>query len=207
MNIILLGPPGSGKGTQTANIAKEYCLCVISLGAMLREEATKDTPHGKEIKNILAKGELVPIETTTKIIKKKLQKENCTKGILFDGFPRTLEQAEALEDIASIDYVFELAISDDEVIKRLSNRTQCKKGHIYGPTIPSKKQGICDIDGFPLAQREDDTQEAIEERLVIYHDETEPLIEYYKPRNIVHTIDASKKPDKVFADIKKILNL
>ncbi|MBI4016975.1 MAG: nucleoside monophosphate kinase [Candidatus Aenigmarchaeota archaeon] len=207
MNIILLGVQGSGKGTQATMLAKELKLCWISLGELLRKEAEKKTERGARTKKILAQGHLVPTELTIEILDEFITKNHCDTGYIFDGFPRTLDQAEALDALVTIDYVIELKLSDDDAIRRLSNRLQCKNGHIYGISIPSKKKGKCDIDGEKLFVREDDKPEAIKERLKIYHEETEPLLEYYEQRKIVHTIDSSKKPKEVFKKMIEVFNI
>ena len=203
MNIILLGPQGSGKGTQATLLAQQFDLCTVSVGELLRHEANKKTKREKLIKETLAKGNLVPTTISLQLLQEYLEKSSCKKGIILDGFPRTLDQAEALDEMMAIDIVIELFISDEQAIERLSGRLQCKQGHLYGTNIPPKKKDICDIDGEKLFHREDDTPEAIKERLLIYHDETELLLEYYRPRNILHTVDASKSPQKVFKSIRK----
>lgn len=204
MNIILLGPQGSGKGTQAAMLAKELGLCWVPIGELLRKEAEKDTTRGQQIKKKLADGRLLPTQLTIDILDENLTETKCN-GFIFDGFPRKLDQAEALDSLVAIDHVIELKLSDKEAVHRLSNRQQCKKGHIYGLNIKPKKKGVCDADGEKLFVREDDKPEAIMERLKIYHDETEPLLEYYRPRKIVHTIDASKKPKEVFKEMMEVL--
>ena len=206
MNIILVGPQGSGKGTQAVLLAKRFGLCTISIGELLRKEAEKNTKRGLLIKNILKKGDLVPMEISVAVLKTYLEKNPCDAGIIFDGFPRTLEQAEALDEIADINYVIELKLSDEDAVQRLSSRKQCKNGHVYGKYIPPKKDGICDIDGEKLFLRDDDTPKAIMERLMIYHDETEPLLEYYAPRNIIHSINGSGSQEQVFEAICKIFS-
>lgn len=204
MNIILLGPQGSGKGTQAAMLAKELGMCWIPAGELLRKEAEKKTARGQRIKKILAEGHLVPTELTIEIIEDYLNENPCDAGFIFDGFPRTLDQAEALDELVYMDYVVELKLSDKEAIHRLSKRQQCGRGHIYGISIPPKKKGVCDIDGEKLFVREDDKPEAIKERLKIYHEETEPLLEYYKSRKIVQVVDASKTPAEVLRAIRDV---
>ena len=204
MNIILLGPQGSGKGTQATLLAQYFEFCTVSVGELLRHEACKKTTRGKLIKETLAKGDLVPTTISLQLLQEYIEKNAFKKGIILDGFPRTLDQAEALDEMMNIDTVIELFISDEQAIKRLSGRLQCKQGHIYGTDIPPKKKGICDIDKEKLLPREDDTPKAIKERLLIYHDETEPLLEYYRPRNVLCTVDASKSPQEVFKDVCKL---
>ena len=201
MNIILLGPQGSGKGTQATLLAQHFELCTVSVGELLRHEADKKTKRGNLIKETLSRGDLVPTKISMKLLQEYLEKNTCKNGIILDGFPRTLEQAEALDDIIAIDHVIELQLSDEQAVERLTGRLQCKQGHVYGTDIPPKKKNTCDIDGEKLFMREDDNPNAIKERLTIYHDETEPLLEYYRPRDIVHTVDAAKKPRDVFKAI------
>ncbi len=203
MNIILLGSQGSGKGTQAAMLAKKTGMCWVSIGELLRKEADKNTERGIQIKKILAEGHLVPTELTICILEEHLKQ--CKEGIILDGFPRTLDQAEALDEMMQVDHVIELKISDDEAVLRLSSRTQCKNNHIYGLNKKPKKKGICEVDGENLFVREDDKPEAIRARLKIYHEETEPLLEFYRPRKIVHSVDASKSPEEVLALILAIV--
>ncbi len=197
MNIILLGAQGSGKGTQAQLLKEKYNLIHVSTGDLLRE--TTD----EKIKQQMKEGKLISDEQIIKLIKEKLSGE---EGAILDGFPRTLGQAEALDEITHIDGVIELKLTDEEALKRLSGRKTCKNCKtVYGTENPSKKQGKCDKCTGELYQREDDKPEAIKKRLTAYHEETEPLIEYYKPRKIVHTVDASKSIKEIFANLCKII--
>ncbi len=197
MNIILLGAQGSGKGTQAQLLKEKYNLIHVSTGDLLRE--TTD----EKIKQQMKEGKLISDEQIIKLIKEKLSGE---EGAILDGFPRTLRQAEALDEITHIDGVIELKLTDEEALKRLSGRKTCKNCKtVYGTENPSKKQGKCDKCTGELYQREDDKPEAIKKRLTAYHEETEPLIEYYKPRKIVHTVDASKSIKEIFANLCKII--
>ena len=196
MNIILLGAQGSGKGTQAQLLKEKYNLVHISTGDLLRE--TTD----EKIKQQMKEGILVSDEQIIELIKEKLDE----KGAILDGFPRTLAQAEALDEITQVNAVIELKLSDETALKRLSGRKTCKNCKtVYGTENPPKKQDKCDKCDGELYQREDDKPEAIKKRLTAYHEETEPLLEYYKPRKIVHKVDASKKIDEVFKDVSKII--
>jgi adenylate kinase len=200
MNIVLLGAAGSGKGTQAKLISEKYSLQHISMGDLLREEAKKETELAKKIKEKLNKGELLPTEITIKLIEQKT-KENFN-NIVFDGFPRSLEQAEALDKEAEINLVLSIEIPDETAIERLSKRRQCKKCG----TITTDKEKECPECKGELYRRNDDNPEAIKKRLEIYHDEVEPLKEYYKPRDIVKIIDGTKKIEKIFTEISEIID-
>ena len=199
MNIILLGAQGSGKGTQAQLLKEKYGLMHISTGDLLREAAAKDAKIAQQ----LATGKLFSDEQMIGLIKERI----TDKGVIFDGFPRTLPQAEALDEVAQIDLVIEIKIPDEESVKRLSSRRQCKNCRsIFGAENPPKVLGKCDKCKGDLYQRDDDKPEAIKKRLAQYHDETEPLLEYYKPRKIVHKVDGTKKIDDVFKDLCKIID-
>lgn len=197
MNIILLGAQGSGKGTQAQLLKDKYNLVHVSTGDLLRE--TKD----EKIKQQMKEGKLVSDEQMIALIKEKLASE--TKGAILDGFPRTLAQAEALDEITQIDAVIELKLTDEEALKRLAGRKTCRNCKaIYGAENPPK-QNKCDKCNGEIYQREDDKPEAIKKRLERYHEETEPLVEYYKPRKITHSVDASKSIKEIFANVCRII--
>lgn len=201
MNIILLGPQGSGKGTQAKLLVDELAFTHISTGDLIRNGIKNKDPVALKVKESIDKGNLAPDKVVIQLVKKNLSDNN-----IFDGFPRTLLQAEALDEIAHIDLVIALELSDEESVKRLSSRIQCVGcKSIFGPAAPPKKKGVCDSCGGKLIQREDDKPESILKRLEVYHDETEPLLEYYRPRKIVHAINAAQSIDKIFTDIKKII--
>ena len=185
MNIILLGPPGSGKGTQAQMLCQKYGMTHISPGELGRRG---EDELAKKMRVYMTKGELAPSMLVMKLVKQHLGAHN-----LFDGFPRSLDQAEKLDEEVHIDIVLELSLSDSEVVKRLSSRIECIKCKAaYGPARKPKKPGICDECGGELVKRKDDTPIVIQTRLEKYHDETEPLLEYYRPRNLVYTVDGSK---------------
>jgi len=203
---IILGPQGSGKGTQAKILAKHYGIPHISTGDMLREAIAQGTELGKKAKTLINQGKLVPDEVVDGIVSERLECPDCKEGYILDGYPRNLGQAEALDSIADIRYVIVLDVPDEVSIKRIVHRRQCKKcGAIFGIDMKPKKAGICDRCGDALYQREDDKDEAVRKRLKIYHDETEPILEYYRPRNIVHSVDGTKKVDEVQQEMHHIL--
>lgn len=182
MRLILLGGPGAGKGTQAGYITEKYRIPQISTGDMLRAAVEADTPVGREAKKIMDAGELVPDEIVLQLIKERLQQPDCAQGYLFDGFPRTLAQAEAMrEEGIALDYVVEIAVPDEEIIKRMSGRrVHLASGRTYHVIFnPPKQEGLDDVTGEALIQRDDDSEATVRKRLAVYHDQTEPLIEYY----------------------------
>jgi adenylate kinase len=200
MNIILLGPQGSGKGTQAQLLAEKHDLLHLATGDLLRETAKRD----EIIKKQLASGKLFSDKQMITLVEKKIADE--PRGIIFDGFPRTLAQAESLDEITTINVVIELKLNDAEAIKRISGRRECSQCHaVFGWEIKPRKEGSCNRCGGKLVQREDDKPEAVKKRLAQYHDETEPLLEYYRPRNIVYTVDASRSIDVIFKELCEII--
>lgn len=203
MKIILLGPPGSGKGTVAEKIEKEFQLKHISAGALLREEISKGTAIGKKIKKTVESGELVPDELVTQLVKQEIKNR---KDYLLDGFPRTVNQARAIEDLR-IPMVIYLDIAEKEVVTRLSGRRECSTGeHNYHIRfLPPKKAGVCDVDGTKLIQRKDDDPEVIQERFRVYDTQTRPVADYYRKKGLVKVVDAAQKPEKVYEDVRKII--
>ena len=211
MNIILLGPPGAGKGTQAKKIAENYKLPHISTGDILRENISNNTPLGIKARSYMSRGELVPDELLITIIKERLSRQDCSNGFLLDGYPRTIPQADALhmiltESNRNIDVVLNIDVDDEELIKRLSGRRMCKCGASYHVifNLP-EKDGICNLCKGKLYQREDDKEEAIKNRLIVYKKQTQPLIEYYKDKGLIRTIDGGQEILMIFEDIKKVL--
>jgi len=198
MNIILLGIAGSGKGTQAKLLSEKYGFKHISTGALSREEAEKGTELGIKLKEMMKKGELIPKEIILELVKQAIGQ---SEGVVFDGFPRTLEQAEDLDEFCKINLVISVEIPDDIAVERLVNRRQCKQCG----AITTAEHEKCLKCGGELYQREDDKEEAIRKRLKIYHEDVEPLKEYYKPREIVHIIDGTKTVDEVFKDICAVI--
>ncbi len=211
MRIILLGAPGSGKGTQAELMGKDFRIPQISTGDILRENVKNQTDLGKRAKNFMDKGELVPDEVVINIIKDRLLKEDTQQGYILDGFPRTVQQAEALAEAMKpkqIDVVIYIKVSDEIIIERLTLRRVCKDcGTIYHlKNNPPNKEGLCDKCGGVVYQREDDKLTTIKNRLSVYNKQTEPLIDYYKGRNLLKEIDGSQSVSQMNQEIKNILN-
>lgn len=194
--IILLGPPGAGKGTQAKLLAAKNGLAHLSTGDILRDEVTRDTELGRKAKGYMNRGDLVPDELIIDMIEGRLDEDG---GFILDGFPRTVTQAEALEKITAIDVVINIALTRDEVIRRLSSRRVCRDcGKIYNLLYNSpKNEGVCDACGGNLFQREDDRRDVIENRYDVYIDATAPLINFYKERGLVKDVDGSQATEKV----------
>lgn len=207
MNIILIGPQGSGKGTQAENIAEHYGNKHFSTGDAFRHMARSGTELGKKLANIMEKGELVPDEMVDEVVAHYVQ-EHKHEGLIFDGFPRTVKQAQYLDSITHIEAVVDINISDEEAVRRIAKRFSCPKcGESYNTkSNPPKETGICDNDGEQLTQRKDDNEEAVRKRLKAYHEKTEPLIQHYKEKGTpVHVIDGEQPIDNVFIDVQKAL--
>ena len=206
MKIILLGAPGAGKGTIAGMISKRYGIPPVSTGDLLRNEIKKETELGRRAKAFIDKGELVPDEIVIELLKKRISKPDCKKGFILDGFPRTIKQAEALEQITKIDYIFNLIVSDATVLQRLGGRWTCRKcGAIYHEkNIPPKVEGICDKCGAELYQREDQKPAVIKERLRVYEEQTAPLLDFYEDKII--NIDANGRPEEYIGNFYKFLD-
>lgn len=182
MRIILLGAPGAGKGTQAQFIMEKYGIPQISTGDMLRAAVKAGTPLGLQVKDIMATGGLVSDDLIIALVKERITDSDCANGFLFDGFPRTIPQAQALADAdVAIDYVVEIAVEDEVIVKRLSGRRVHEaSGRVYHiEHNPPKTEGVDDVTGEPLIQREDDQEETIRKRLAVYHEQTEPLVAFY----------------------------
>ncbi len=208
MNIILLGPPGIGKGTQGDILAAKLGLPKISAGQMMREEAAKGTKLGRMIKAYIDRGELVPDETTMKMMDARLCRPNCGKGFILDGFPRTLAQARALGKIACIDLVLNLSAPRKELIERIAGRLTCSRcGEIYHVKFsPSKREGECDRCGEALYAREDQKEAVVGKRLEVYEKETKPLTEFYKKRGLLKNVKAAGSINEVARLVEKAIN-
>lgn len=183
MRLILLGGPGAGKGTQAHKLIDHFKIPQISTGDMLRSAIAEGTELGKSAKKVMDAGQLVSDDIIIALVKERIQKPDCQRGFLFDGFPRTIPQADALIDAnVNIDHVIEIAVSDEEIINRISGRrVHQSSGRAYHIKFhPPKVDGIDDLTGEPLIQRDDDKEETIKQRLAVYHSQTEPLINYYK---------------------------
>lgn len=183
MKIILLGPPGAGKGTQAQVLKDRFSIPQISTGEILRAEIKAQSDLGKKLKSIVDSGALVPDDIIIEIVQKKIQSPECKNGFLFDGFPRTLPQAEAIKNAGiKIDYVIEITVPDEEIIKRMSGRrVHLASGRTYHVDYnPPKTLGVDDVTNEPLVQREDDKEETVKKRLEVYHQQTKPLVDYYE---------------------------
>ncbi len=214
MNIILLGPPGAGKGTQAKRLIKEFNLPHISTGDILREAVANQSDLGKEAEEYMNKGELVPDMVVIGIVAERIKEEDCLEGFLLDGFPRTLAQAEALESELQnqnkkIDYVLNIEVDESELIQRLTGRRICQGcGRIFHLVFdPPNETDICDICGGKLYQREDDTFETVKKRLDVYKKQTTSLIQYYDKQGQLINIDGNKQPELVFDEIKGIVGV
>ena len=208
MNLILLGPPGAGKGTQAVNIVEKYNVPHISTGDIFRENIKNGTELGLKAKEYMNRGELVPDEFVCEIATDRLSKDDCRDGFLLDGFPRTVFQAEKLDEYLSengkeIDVVINLEAGEDELIKRLTGRRICRncQASFHVINIPPKKEGICDYCGGELYQRDDDTVETAKNRISVYNEQTKPLVDYYSKAGKIANIDSTTGLDNVFADI------
>lgn len=203
LRIILLGPPGAGKGTQAHKIIEQYRIPQISTGDILRHETKIQSDIGIKAQEYMSKGALVPDDVIIAIVKKRLLEKDCVNGFLLDGFPRTVGQAEALRDAnIDIDAVILLEVNDDEIVERLGGRlVHPASGRVYHiHTHPPKSAGIDDVTGEPLIQRQDDKEETIRQRLRVYHSQTSPLIQFYQSKLI--EVDGEKSTSEVFADIQ-----
>ena len=213
MNIILMGLPGAGKGTQASEIVKKFPIPHISTGDMFRKAIKDETDLGKEAKSYMDRGELVPDEVTVGIVKERISEDDAKKGFLLDGFPRTIDQAESLSQIMSeldreIDAVVNIEVPEEELMNRLTGRRICEKcGTTYHLVFnPPKVDGICDIDGGKLYQREDDNPETVSNRLSVNVKQSKPILEYYNNKGVLKNIDGSKDIDEVTNDVIDILD-
>ena len=205
MNIIFLGPPGAGKGTQAQRVCDELKIPQISTGDILRRAIKEETPVGLKAKAYVESGKLVPDEILVEIIKDRLAQDDCKPGYILDGFPRTVPQAEALEKIAKIDVVVEIAVADEALVKRLSGR---RVGLNCGATYHVSTLGgktTCDKCGEELIQRKDDNPETVQNRLNVYHSQTAPLISFYQERGLLKTFDGMQDIDVVYQSIMDAL--
>ena len=214
MNLIFLGPPGAGKGTQAKKLVSLLAIPQISTGDILRQKKEEDSPLGRQVRDIMASGKLVPDEVVVEIVKERLAKPDCEHGFILDGFPRTIPQAEALEKILEeigkqIDAVVYVDVPDDELIKRISGRRVCENcGEEYHVIYkPPKVDGICDKCGGNLIQREDDKEDVVKKRIEIYNESTAPLIEFYDKKGVLKRIDGLASMDDVFNSIKASLGI
>ena len=202
--IVLLGPPGAGKGTQAEKISEAYHLTHVSTGDLFRENIRENTELGKKAREYTDNGLLVPDEVTIAMVEDRLKKDDCKNGALLDGFPRTIKQAEALDKMldesfnAKVTVVPCIEVDEESLVKRISGRRMCKNGHVFHVhTKPSKVEGVCDVCGEPLYQRADDNEETVQTRLNAYKESTSKLVDYYGNKGVLKAIDGNKQIDEV----------
>ena len=212
MKIVMLGAPGAGKGTQAERIADKYQIPHISTGDIFRANIKAGTELGKKAKSYMDQGLLVPDSLTVDLLMDRIGQADCKDGYILDGFPRTTPQAESFKKALSdkgeaLDFAVNVDVPDENIVARMSGRRACPKcGATYHIAYAApKKEGVCDKCGAELILRDDDKPETVANRLKVYHDQTQPLIDYYTKENILHTVDGTQDMEKVFADIVKIL--
>ncbi len=212
MKIIRLGAPGAGKGTQAKQIAAKYEIPHISTGDIFRANIKNGTELGKKAKEYMDQGMLVPDELTCDLVMDRIAQDDCERGFVLDGFPRTIPQAEALTNALnkigqSMDYAIDVDVPDENIVNRMSGRRACLNcGATYHIVFnPTKTEGVCDACGNETVLRDDDKPETVQKRLTVYHDQTQPLIDYYRNMNILQSVDGTKPMDEVFSNIVAIL--
>lgn len=212
LNLILFGPPGAGKGTQAERLVEDFGLPHYATGDILRAAVKEGTELGREAQQYMDRGDLVPDEVICGVIVERIDSPEALDGFLLDGFPRTLPQAEALDQALAplgrrLTAVLSIEVSDEEVVRRLSGRRVCEKnGHPYHVELdPPKNPGFCDQDGSPLIQRDDDREETIKHRLEVFHEQTAPLVDHYERAGLLRRFDGSRSPDEVHAHIRATL--
>lgn len=212
MKVIMLGAPGAGKGTQAKRLAAKYDIPHISTGDIFRANIKNETELGKKAKVYMDQGLLVPDELVVDLVIDRFKNPDCERGYVLDGFPRTIPQAKALDEALAkngdrVEYAIDVDVPDSAIINRMAGRRACVNcgGTYHIETIPPKKEGICDVCGGELILREDDKPETVQRRLEVYHEQTQPLIEYYKNKGILKSVDGTKIMDEVFYEIVQIV--
>ena len=208
MNIILLGPPGVGKGTAANKLSEKLGIPHIATGDMLRENVAKKTKLGMKAKSYMDSGALVPDDLVIEMIKERLQRNDCKKGFILDGFPRTIYQADEIRKVVVIDKVVNIQASDEIIVKRIGRRKVCGEcSFVYHlDFIKPNREGFCDKCSGTLYQREDDKPEAVKERLKVYREKTKPLIKYYEGKNLLANVDGSGSPEEEFKLVYEAVN-
>jgi adenylate kinase len=208
LNLIFIGPPGAGKGTQAEALVDEFDLAYLATGDMMRAKRKEDSELGRRIAQIIADGGLVDDDIVCEVVIERIDSEGAD-GFLLDGFPRTTGQADMLDRALDgrgrrLTAVLLIEAPDDVIVKRLAGRRVCEDGHVYHvDTNPPKQEGVCDVDGKPLTQRDDDKPEVIQKRLDTYHDQTEPLVDRYEEAGLLHRFDGTRSPDEVGDHIRR----
>jgi adenylate kinase len=213
LNLILLGPPGAGKGTQAQRLAQDFRLPYVATGEMLRDAVRAGTELGKEAEKYMNNGDLVPDDVIVGLAVERIKQPDCADGFILDGFPRTVEQAKALDEELErmgrkLTAALFIDVPDEEVVRRISGRRQCVKNeqHVYHVEFdPPKHDDVCDQDGARLIQRDDDKPETVKRRLAVYHEKTEPVIAYYDERGILRRFDGTRSPTEVHDHIRATL--
>lgn len=211
MKIVLLGPPGAGKGTQAKSISNRYSIPHISTGDIFRKNISENTPLGVEAKSYMDNGQLVPDEVTINMVKERLKEDDCKNGYLLDGFPRTVSQAEALESFLnerneSLNTALLIDVPTDFILERMTGRRVCPScGASYHIKFNPAVDGKCGLCGTEVVQRKDDTEETVKERLDVYKEQTQPLIDFYKEKELLSVVDGTKAINEVFENICDVL--
>ncbi|MCR4690322.1 MAG: adenylate kinase [Lachnospiraceae bacterium] len=212
MKLIMLGAPGAGKGTQAKKIAEKYGIVHVSTGDIFRANIKNGTPLGMEAKKYMDAGGLVPDELTVRILLDRVAQDDCKNGYVLDGFPRTIPQAEVLDQELTklgdkIDYAIDVNVPDEAIVERMGGRRACVKcGATYHiVNIPPKKEGICDVCGSELILRDDDKPETVQKRLDVYHEQTQPLVDFYQKKGVLKEVDGTKQMQEIFDEICGIL--
>ncbi|MBQ6475103.1 MAG: adenylate kinase [Clostridia bacterium] len=205
MKVVLLGPPGAGKGTQAMRIAKEYQLAHISTGDIFRQNLRENTELGKLAKSYMDQGQLVPDDVTIAMVLDRLQKDDCQNGYLLDGFPRTVAQAKAFDETTKIDVALDIEAPDELLVRRIAGRRMCSCGATYHVDWLNGKT-TCDVCGKELYQRDDDREETVYKRLMVYKEQTAPLIDHYAQAGVLKSVDGAQDVEKVYEEIKKVLD-
>ncbi|HET7323442.1 MAG TPA: adenylate kinase [Halococcus sp.] len=203
-NVLLLGPPGAGKGTQSANVAEEYGVSHVTTGDALRANKDMETDHGTP-REYMESGELVPDPVVNEIVAEALSDAD---GYVLDGYPRNTDQADYLDDITELDVVCLLSVSEDELVERLTGRRVCPNcgANYHVEFNPPEEEGVCDECGSELVQRDDDTEDTVKERIRVYHESTEPVVEYYREEGVIEEIDGEGSPDEVWNDLRETID-